>query len=223
MLVVLLGPPGAGKGTQSQRLAERLGIPKVATGDIFRDAIARGTPLGLEAKPYLDNGKLVPDRITNEMVRERLTRADCARGAVLDGYPRTLDQARQFDRMLEDLCGGISAVVNIDVSTDVLLRRMSGRWTCRRCQQTFHELFKPPRAAGACDRCGGELYQRPDDSLDVARSRLDVYANRTEPVIAYYREKALLADVDGEQSPDAVLDDILAVLNGRRKNGRRQD
>jgi adenylate kinase len=212
VLIVLLGPPGAGKGTQSQLLAQQLGVPKVATGDIFREAISKGDALGVKAKPFLDRGELVPDAITTEMVRSRLLREDCRRGAILDGYPRTVEQARQFDTMLREIGYNLSKVVNIDVSDDLLLRRLSGRWTCRTCQSTFHELFKPPKQAGVCDRCGGVLYQRPDDSIEMAKTRLRVYRVRTEPVIAYYKERNLLVHVDGEQPPAAVLTTILGLV-----------
>jgi adenylate kinase len=210
VLIVLLGPPGAGKGTQSQLLAQSLGVPKVATGDIFREAIARETPLGVQAKPYLDRGELVPGPITTEMVKSRLQREDCRKGAILDGYPRTVEQARQFDAVLRDIHRGLSKVINIDVPDDELLRRLSGRWTCRKCQSTFHEIFKPSKNVGACDRCGGTLYQRPDDSIEVAQTRLRVYRTRTEPVIAYYQEQGVLVHVDGQQTPDSVLSDILS-------------
>ena len=214
MVIVLMGPPGAGKGTQAHRLAERLGLPRVVTGEIFRDAVARGDPLGRKAKPYLDSGALIPDEITTALVVDRLQQDDCADGAVLDGFPRTLAQAQWFDRALAAQHRAVTTVVNVVVADDELLRRLTGRLTCRDCQRTYHPVVLPPAVAGVCDACGGPLIQRSDDREETVRTRLKVYRTHTAPVLAYYRKKHLLVDVAGGQAPDLVFAQILASLPG---------
>lgn len=212
MYVILLGPPGAGKGTQAVNLAERLKAPHVASGDLFREALAQGTELGLQAKSYMERGALVPDEVTTAMVMERLSKADCAGGAVLDGFPRTIEQAKSLDKALAERDKAIDKVLCIDVSDDELLRRLSGRWICRKCQAAFHEFSRPPRQAGVCDTCGGELYQRADDTVETARKRLEVYAAQTAPLIEYYRETGKLAEVNGNQQIHSVQADLLRAL-----------
>jgi adenylate kinase len=202
--VVLLGAPGAGKGTQAEALGRRLGMPRVASGDLFRENRRNRTQLGLLAESYMDRGELVPDNVTIGMVIERLSRADCARGAILDGFPRTVEQAKALDEALAARGSRIAVAVYIQVSNEELVRRLSGRWLCRGCDAIYHIEFNPPRVASVCDKCGGELYQRDDDRPETVRRRLEVYLQQTMPVIAYYREKGLLAEIDGEQSVEAV-------------------
>lgn len=214
MYVILLGPPGAGKGTQAVTLAQRLQLVHVASGDLFREALAQGTELGLQAKSYMERGALVPDEVTTAMVMERLSRPDCARGAVLDGFPRTIEQAKALDKALAERDKAVDKVLYINVPDDELLRRLSGRWICRGCQATFHEASRPPAKAGVCDTCGGELYQRPDDTVATAKRRLEVYFEQTAPLIAYYREANKLIEINGGQPIPAVQDDMVRALGG---------
>lgn len=199
MYVILLGGPGAGKGTQAVGLASELGAAHVASGDLFRRNLGKGTPLGLEAKTYMDKGELVPDDLTVRMVLDRLEDPDCQRGAVLDGFPRTLAQARALDNALHDLGRAIGAVLHIKVSEEELIRRLSGRWICRACQAPYHMVNSPPKEAGKCDRCDGELYQRDDDTEATSRRRVQVYNDQTAPLISYYREQGCLMEINGEQ------------------------
>lgn len=212
---ILLGAPGAGKGTQAAMLVEALGIPHVASGDLFRDNLSRGTELGLLAKKYMDEGKLVPDDVTVRMVLERLDRPDCARGVILDGFPRTIAQAQALDNALQQKGQRIKAVLYIKVSTEELLTRLGGRYTCKNCQSVYHIAFDPPKQAGICDKCGGPLYQRADDTLETARKRLDVYFQQTAALIDYYRQQGLLKEVNGEQSIEAVQTALLKAARGR--------
>ena len=215
LYLVLLGGPGAGKGTQAERLAERLGIPQVSTGDLFRENLRERTELGLLAQGYMDRGELVPDEVTVAMVRERLSRPDAARGAILDGFPRTIAQAEALEEMLDGMGAQLAAVPYIKVPEDVLLARLAGRWTCRKCGAMYHELFSPPQVPGICDKCGGELYQRPDDTPETQKRRIQVYFEQTAPLIDYYRQKGLLIEVDGRASieeVEAVLLDIVEKL-----------
>lgn len=214
LYIVLFGAQGSGKGTQARLLQDRLGIPQVATGDLFRYNLRNETELGMLAKSYMDRGDLVPDDVTNAMVRERLSQEDAQSGAVLDGYPRNLVQARALDEMLaEDWNAEVTCAVYIDVSDDVLMRRITGRRICRQCQATYHVEFNPPKVPGVCDRCGGELYQREDDKDEEAiRRRLEIYMEETRPVIEFYRERGLLEEVDGEQSIEAVNESILDAV-----------
>ena len=213
MYVLLLGAPGAGKGTQAHILATKLGMAHVATGDLFREALKQGTELGLMAKSYMDLGALVPDEVTIAMVQERLTKDDCRQGVMLDGFPRTLEQARAFDRALSEVGKAIDGVLYIKVSDDELIRRISGRWICRNCQASFHEVSKPPREAGKCDDCGGPLYQRSDDTVETARKRLQVYFEQTSPLIEYYEKAKVLTEIDGEKDIESVQGALLAALS----------
>jgi adenylate kinase len=210
---VLLGGPGAGKGTQAERLAENLDIPQVSTGDLFRENLKRETDLGLLAKKYMDSGELVPDEVTVGMVRERLSRSDAAAGAILDGFPRTIAQAEALGGLLDDLDAELNDVFYIKVPDDVLLKRLSGRWTCRSCGAMYHEIFSPPEEPGVCDKCGGELYQRPDDTPETQRHRIEVYFEQTAPLIDYYREKGLLVEVDGRQGIEEIQADLLELID----------
>jgi adenylate kinase len=206
--VIFLGPPGAGKGTQAQALASEWGVPHVATGDMLREAAAAKTPLGLEAKRHMDAGSLVPDDVVIGLVGERLAQPDAKAGVVLDGFPRTVTQAEALDALFARAGLALDRVVFFEVSRDELLRRLTGRRVCRACGRTFHLVSAPPKAAGKCDACGGELYQRVDDREDTVATRLDVYEKQTAPLLDYYRGRKLLAEVPGEGSVDQVTDAI---------------
>jgi adenylate kinase len=210
--VVLLGPPASGKGTQAARLHEELDLPHVASGDLFRENLKNETELGLKAKAYMDRGELVPDDVTIAMVMDRLSRPDCANGALLDGFPRTIAQAEALDEALAEQGHRISAVPYIAVPDDVLVERVSGRRLCRTCGESYHVKFKPPRRPGLCDRDGGELYQRDDDKPETVRKRLKVYWEQTSPLIDYYGDQGVLVEVDGDQPIDAVTEDLRAAL-----------
>jgi len=210
--IILLGAPGAGKGTQAVMLAEKLGAVQVASGDLFRQALAQETELGKKAKEYMDKGQLVPNEITIQMVLDRLAKPDCAKGALLDGFPRNIGQAEALDKALEEQSKAIDKVVYIKVSEDELLKRLSGRWICRSCQAPYHEVDSPPNVAGKCDRCGGELYQRDDDNVETVKKRLEVYFAETSPLIDYYRKAGKLLEIDGEGSTDEVNRRIVAAL-----------
>lgn len=210
--LVLLGGPGSGKGTQAARLGTRLGLPHIATGDLFRENLRRATELGKLAKTYMDRGELVPDDITEHMVEERLGRPDAHAGFVLDGFPRTLAQAHALTEMLGRLQRRLGAVVHIKVSDDVLVMRLSGRLICRNCQAPYHSFFQPPRRAGVCDQCGGELYQRADDNPETVRARLVAYHGQTEPLLGFYAQGGLLHEVDGEDEIDVVNRRVLAAV-----------
>jgi len=214
LYLVLLGGPGAGKGTQAERLAKTLGIPQVSTGDLFRGNLKNETELGLLAKGYMERGELVPDGVTVGMVRERLSRPDCAKGAVLDGFPRTVAQAEALGALLADLGSRLAIAPYIKVPEDVLLARLAGRWTCKKCGAMYHQLFNPPKEAGVCDKCGDELYQRPDDTPETQRHRIRVYFEQTAPLIDYYREKGLLVEVDGRPGIDEIQGELLAIIQG---------
>jgi adenylate kinase len=202
--VIFLGPPGAGKGTQARELARAEGVPQIATGEMLREAVAAGTPLGREAKRVMESGALVPDDVMIGLIAERLRQPDAARGFILDGFPRTIAQAEALDRLLKDLGQSLDVVVYFDVSPPELLRRLTGRRLCRQCQTAYHVVSAPPRRPGICDRCGGELYQRDDDSEATVRHRLDVYARQTAPLLDYYRGRGLLTTVNGEGSVEAI-------------------
>lgn len=212
LLLVLLGGPGAGKGTQAERLSETLGIPQVSTGDLFREKLKSETELGLLAKGYMEQGELVPDEVTVAMVRERLSRSDCAKGAILDGFPRTVAQAEALGLLLDEMGTKLAAVPYIKVPEDVLLARLAGRWTCKACGAMYHELFSPPQEPGVCDRCGGELYQRPDDTPETQEHRIKVYFEQTAPLIDYYQEQGLLVEVDGRPGVDAIQAELLRII-----------
>lgn len=212
MKILLMGPPGAGKGTQAEKLTELFNIPHISTGDMFRKAQKDGTELGLKAKSYMEKGQLVPDEVTIGIVRERLAEADCKNGFLLDGFPRTVQQADALDQILTDLGTHLDAVVNIEVAKDFLIERLTGRRVCRGCGATYHVKFNAPKVEGICDKCGGELYQRADDTIETVGNRLDVYAGQTAPLIDYYAAKNLLKNIDGSQSVEKVLADIKACL-----------
>jgi adenylate kinase len=202
--VAFLGPPGAGKGTQARELAQAWRVPQIATGDILREAVAAGTPLGHEAKRYMDQGALVPDDVIVAVVKERLARPDARRGFVLDGFPRTIGQAEALTQILKELGQELDAVVYFDVPEAELLRRLTGRRVCRQCGSTFHMVSAPPAKPGVCDRCGGPLYQREDDSEATVANRLRVYDRQTAPLLDYYRDRGLLRSVRGDGTMAAV-------------------
>jgi adenylate kinase len=210
--IVLLGAPGAGKGTQATGLAKTLGMPHVASGDLFREALAKQTPLGRLAKQYMERGELVPDEVTINMVMERLAQPDCAAGVILDGFPRTIEQGKALDKALAERGQKIALVPYIKVSEATLLARLTGRWTCKKCGAIYHQLFSPPRQAGVCDVCGGELYQRPDDTLETQQRRIRVYMEQTAPLIGFYRERGLLVEIDGERSVGEVQSALLEAI-----------
>ena len=212
MRVILLGPPGAGKGTQAQRLTQKLGIPQVSTGDILRAAVAAGTGLGREAKAVMDQGALVPDSVVIGIIRERLAAPDCARGYILDGFPRTAAQAEALGEMLQALGTPLTAVLSLTVDPEELVRRLGGRRTCGSCGAAYHLETAPPRRAGLCDRCGGGLLQRDDDREETIRKRLAVYREQTAPLVAYYRGRGLLKEVDGRGDIDAIFTRICRLL-----------
>jgi adenylate kinase len=210
--LVLLGPPGAGKGTQAGRIVAEYHIPHVSTGDILRGAVKNQTAMGLEAKKYMDAGDLVPDSVVIGIVKDRLQEPDTAKGFLMDGFPRTIPQAEALDTALGALGRAISKVVVILVDEEELVKRLSGRRVCRSCQAPFHLLWGPPEVEGVCDKCGGELYQRDDDSEETVRNRLEVYRRQTEPLIDYYDRAGLAARIDGAGTPDEVYEDIRTAL-----------
>lgn len=211
MKIVLLGPPGAGKGTQAEALVKKLFIPHISTGDMFRAAISSGTPLGIEAKRYMDQGHLVPDEITEGIIKDRIAQADCREGFLLDGFPRTLAQAEALDEMLKDQ-GGLDAVLDINVELDRLIVRLTGRRMCKDCGAIYHLLYNAPQKENECDICGGSLYQRADDTEETVKNRLSVYEEQTAPLIAYYEQKGLLHVVNGDNPINTVLIDLGKAL-----------
>ncbi|MHB1653510.1 MAG: adenylate kinase [Desulfitobacteriaceae bacterium] len=212
MRAILMGPPGAGKGTQAAVLVDHFHIPHISTGDMFRAAMKAGTPLGLKAKEYMDAGALVPDEVTIGIVQERLAESDCLPGFLLDGFPRTVAQADALGRILEKMGIKLDGVLNLSVDEEKLLGRLTGRRVCRRCGATYHVMFNQPTQGGVCNECSGELYQRGDDTLETAKNRLAVYNQQTEPLIAYYRRQGLMREIEGDQAIDLVLQDILVAL-----------
>lgn len=214
LYIVLLGGPGAGKGTQAERLSKALDIPQVSTGDLFRTHLKNETELGLLAKGFMERGELVPDEVTVGMVRERLSEPDAAGGVILDGFPRTVAQAEALEGLLADMGTKLAVVPYIKVPEDVLLARLAGRWTCRGCGAMYHQVFGPPKQPGICDRCGGELYQRPDDTPETQMYRIQVYFEQTAPLIDYYQEKGLLAQVDGQPGIDEIQAELLGIVQG---------
>ncbi|MGM0574959.1 MAG: adenylate kinase [Myxococcota bacterium] len=207
MKLMLLGPPGAGKGTQAKRLVDTLGIPQISTGDMLRSAVAHKTKMGLEAKKFMDAGGLVPDEVVIGIVRDRLAEDDCARGFILDGFPRTVPQAEALAEF-----SPLDAVVNIQVDEDAVVERLAGRRTCKACGAIYHVVSSPPSREGVCDKCGGELHQRSDDNEDAIRERLEQYKQKTAPLIEWYADRGVLKNVDGAGSPDEVQARILAAL-----------
>jgi len=209
-IVILLGAPGAGKGTQAKRLAASRGLTHISTGDLFRENLANETELGKQAKGYMESGQLVPDELVLDMLFDRVSRPDCEDGYVLDGFPRTLPQAEALERRLG--ADVVPIVPNLEVSVETIVRRASGRLTCRACGNLQHLEFSPPRVAGTCDVCGGELYQRKDDQPDVVRERLHVYEEQTAPLVDFYRTRGVLHSIDGERDADAVFKDVEALV-----------
>lgn len=213
MYIILLGAPGAGKGTQAANIARKLNLVHIASGDLFRQALEQGNELGLQAKAYMEKGMLVPDEVTIRMVLERVSAPDCEPGAILDGFPRNLKQAEALDKALTEQAKAIDRVVYIKVSEEELLKRLSGRWICRNCQTPYHTINSPPKVRGKCDNCGGELYQRPDDTAEAVKKRLQVYFVQTTPLIRYYTQAGKLLEVDGEGGVDKVSKRIIAALH----------
>ncbi|MEH7307029.1 adenylate kinase [Neobacillus drentensis] len=212
MNLVLMGLPGAGKGTQAERIVEQYGIPHISTGDMFRAAMKEGTELGLQAKSFMDQGDLVPDEVTIGIVRERLSKDDCQKGFLLDGFPRTVPQAEALENLLVDLDKKIDYVINITVDKEILMERLTGRRICKECGSTYHLVFNPPKQEGVCDRCGGELYQRADDNAETVQNRLDVNIKQQEPLLNFYENKGYLRTLDGQQDINKVFTDIEQLL-----------
>ncbi len=212
MNLIMLGPPGAGKGTQAKMLVDKLGIPQISTGDMLRAAVAEGTELGKKAKEYMDKGQLVPDEVVIGIVKERLAKPDCEKGFILDGFPRTVPQAEALDGILEEMGRKIDYVINIVVPDEEILKRLTGRRTCKKCGAMYHVVYNPPKKEGVCDKCGGELYQRDDDKEETIKNRLKVYADQTAPLVEYYRGKGVLVDIDGTKGIDDIFQDILKAI-----------
>jgi len=212
MNLILLGPPGAGKGTQAQMISERYHIPQISTGDILRKAVKEGTPLGKKAKEFMDQGQLVPDEVVIGIIDDRLSAEDCKSGFVLDGFPRTITQAEALQPILSKIGKSIDHVINIEVDTEELIRRLTGRRTCRNCGATFHVIFHPPRKEGVCDICSGSLYQREDDREETIRSRLKEYQSQTTPLLYYYQKQNHLRSVEGVGEEKEIFARIVRVL-----------
>jgi len=215
MKLVLLGAPGAGKGTQAKKLIEKYSIPQISTGDILRKAVADGTTLGKEAKSYMDKGELVPDSVVIGLVKERITQDDCKNGYILDGFPRNTSQAEALDKVLAEMNAPLDLALSVDVEKDVLMKRLTGRRTCKNCQQMYNVYFSPPKKDGTCDKCGGELYQRDDDKEETIKNRLDVYEKSTAPLIDYYSKKGILKSVKGVGNIDDIFNEICSVLEAK--------
>lgn len=214
MNLILLGLPGAGKGTQAARITEEYGIPHISTGDMFRAAMKNETPLGLEAKKYMDAGNLVPDEVTNGIVKERLAEADAQNGFLLDGYPRTLNQAEALKEALESSDRSLDAVLYINVSKDILMERLTGRIICSDCGATYHKVYNPPKVDGVCDKCGGSnFYQREDDKPETVENRISVNEEQTQTLADYYSKEDLVKEINGEQEPSEVFKDVQQVLD----------
>ncbi len=211
--LIFLGAPGAGKGTQAREVAKHFGIPQISTGDILRDAVKKQTPLGLAAKAKMESGELVPDEVVCGIVEERINEPDCQNGFILDGFPRTITQAQFVDRMLATKGEGRPLVLNIEVSEEVLLKRLTGRWTCSVCGEIYNVYFNPPKVAGICDRDGGKLLRRADDTEATIRQRLEAYHKQTSPLIDYYRSQGVLLSVDGNREPEAIAKGLLDYLS----------
>ena len=214
MNLVLMGLPGAGKGTQAEKIVDKYGIPHISTGDMFRAAIKEGTELGLQAKSFMDQGALVPDEVTIGIVRERLGKDDCAKGFLLDGFPRTVAQAEALEEITSSLDRKINYVINIDVDETILMERLTGRRICKSCGSTYHLVFNPPAKDGVCDRCGGELYQRADDNAETVENRLQVNIAQTKPLLDFYETKGYLRNINGQQDINKVFADLDELLAG---------
>lgn len=214
MNLVLMGLPGAGKGTQAEKIVDKYAIPHISTGDMFRAAMKEGTELGLKAKSFMDKGELVPDEVTIGIVHERLSKEDCQKGFLLDGFPRTVPQAEALENLLVDLNRKIDFVINIQVDKDILMERLTGRRICKDCGATYHLVFNPPAKEGICDRCGGELYQRADDNEETVQNRLDVNIKQSQPLLDFYKNKGYLRSINGQQDIRKVFADIEQLLGG---------
>ena len=212
MYVIFLGLPGAGKGTQAARLTQPTGLAHVTTGELFRENIRKETELGKKAKEFVEGGLLVPDEITIGMLLDRIAQADCEKGFMLDGFPRTIEQAQALDAALSGQGKEIDRAIYVKVGTDELVRRLAGRWNCKQCGAVYHEVSQPPAKAGVCDNCGSQLYQREDDKPEVVRTRLEVNIKNLEPLLAYYGGQGKVTEIDGERDADAITDDIKKVL-----------
>ncbi len=212
MKIVMMGAPGAGKGTQAQKISEKYGLPQISTGDIFRANIKEGTELGKQAKVYMDQGLLAPDELVNSLVADRITRDDCKNGYILDGYPRSINQAEALDKELAARGEKLDYAINIDVPDENIINRMSGRRVCLNCGATYHVVYNPPKVEGICDECGSKLVQRDDDKPETVKERLDVYHEQTQPLIEYYDKEGILRNVDGTQDIDDVFAEIVSIL-----------
>lgn len=212
MFILLMGPPGAGKGTQAAKLVEKFGIPQISTGDMFRAAVKEGSELGKQAKACMDAGQLVPDSVTIGIVKERLAKSDCDKGFILDGFPRTVDQANALEKLLGEMGIKLNRVVNVSVPDEALIARAIGRRICKKCGATYHATYKPTIKEGVCDLCGGKIYQRDDDREMTMKNRLAVYNAQTKPLIAYYQDNGLYTEIDGGQSMEQVFADIVESL-----------
>lgn len=217
MNLILMGLPGAGKGTQADQIVDKYGIPHISTGDMFRAAIKNGTELGKEAKSYMDEGALVPDEVTVGIVKERLSQDDCKNGFLLDGFPRTVAQATALEDMLSSLDRQLDHVIYVEVPKEDLFKRLTGRWICPTCGAAYHEVFNPPKEAGKCDKDGSDLMQRDDDKPDTVEKRLEVNMEQTQPLVDFYSEKGYLRNIDGKQDIEDVFADIDALLKGTRQ------
>ena len=216
MNLVLLGPPGAGKGTQAERIRTRYGLAHLSTGEMLREAVAAGSEVGRQAKAIMDQGRLVPDAVINRLVAERIAQPDCANGFVLDGYPRTRAQAEALDALLAERGAGLDAVIEFEVEDEALVERISGRFACARCGAGYHDRFKPTEVQGVCDVCGGtEFVRRPDDNAETVRARLEAYHQQTAPLLPYYRARGLLLPVDGMAEIDQVTGEVFKRIDGR--------
>ncbi len=213
MNLILLGPPGSGKGTQAKMLVEKYDIPQISSGDILRAAVKEGSPMGLKAKEYMDKGKLVPDDVVIGIIEERLKKDDCKKGFILDGFPRTLAQAEALKRLLAKKEIKLDAVISIDVDEEEVIRRLTGRRTCKNCGAMYHIIFSPPKKEGICDKCGGELYQRDDDKEETIRARLKIYKEQTAPLIEYYKMEGLLKEVQGTGEIKEIFNRIESILS----------
>lgn len=214
MNIVLMGLPGAGKGTQAEKIVEKFHIPHISTGDMFRSALKEGTNMGLKAKEFMDKGLLVPDEVVIGIVEERLSQDDCSKGFLLDGFPRTVPQAEALDNLLEKLGRNLDHVINIAVNKEYLVERLTGRRICKNCGSTYHMVFNPPNVEGKCDKCDGDLYQRDDDKEETVITRLEVNIKQTEPLLNYYLGKNLLRTIEGNREIDEVFDSINSILRG---------
>ena len=217
MNIILMGLPGAGKGTQAEKIVATYGIPHISTGDMFRAAMQQQTELGLKAKSFMDKGELVPDEVTNGIVKERLQQADTEKGFLLDGFPRTQAQAEALDKIMEELNRSIDAVINIEVNPDILMQRLTGRIICRNCGSTYHKTNNPPKVEGTCDRCGShDFYQREDDKPETVENRIQINIEQSKPILNYYKAKGILRNVDGESGIDNLFQTIQSIMGEPR-------